>query len=146
MILAVIVPPMFSFLGDGFGGALLVPFIIGIMIGGGALLAALFSTIRYELRPATLALIYGPWTVYQIPYSEIKKVSWQDLSVSILSRFRLPGFAMWSVPYNDAGTVKMCATAAANHILLIRAGKDQYGITAADEQRFLFELMVRVKA
>jgi hypothetical protein len=146
MVLAVIVPSMFSVLGSGFGGALLVPFIIGIIIGGGALLlAALFPTIRYELRPTTLALVYGPWTVYQIPYDEIKKVSWQDLSVSIVSSFRLPGFAMWSVPYNDAGTVKMCATAAASHILPIRAGKDQYGITPANEQNFLSELMARVK-
>lgn len=146
-VLAVIVPPMFSVLAGGSGGALLVPFIIGIAIGGGALgLAALFPTIRYELRPSGLALIYGPFTVYQIPYSEIKKVSWQDLSVSILSSFRLPGFAMWSVPYNDAGTVKMCATAAANHILLIRAGSDQYGITPANEQGFISELMARVKA
>jgi hypothetical protein len=147
IVLAAIVPPMVSVLGNGFGRALLVPFIIGIIIGGGALLlAALFPTIRYELRPATLALIYGPWTVYQIPYGEIKKMSWQDLSVSLLSSFRLPGFAMWKVAYNDAGTVKMCATAAASHILLIRAGKDQYGITPADEENFLSELMARVKA
>ena len=53
---------------------------------------------------------------------------------------------MWSVPYNDVGTVKMCATSAAKHILLIRTGKDQYGITPADEQRFVSELMARVKA
>ncbi len=145
-VLAVIVPSMFSVLGNGFGGVLLIPFIIGIIIGGGTLLlAALFPTIRYELRPTVLAMIYGPWTVYQVPYLEIKKVSWQDLSVSIQSSFRLPGFAMWGVPYNDAGTVKMCATAAASHILLIRAGKDQYGITPADEQSFLSELMARVK-
>ncbi len=147
VILALVIQPLFSVMGDGYGGSLLVPFMIGIIIGGGALfLAALFPTIRYELRPTTLALIFGPWTVYQIPYSEIKKVSWQDLSVSIVSSFRLPGFAMWRVPYNDVGMVKMCATSAAKHILLIRTGQDQYGITPADEQRFVSELMARVKA
>ena len=146
LVLAAIVPPLFTVLQEDVPAGLLLPFVIGIVIGGGALaLAAMFPTMRYEMRPTTLALIFGPWTVYEIPYSEIKKVSWQNLSVSILSSFRLPGFAMWSVPYNDAGTVKMCATACANHILLIRTAKDQFGITPADEQGFLAELMARVK-
>ena len=145
-VLILMIFPLLATLADGVPAGLLFPFVLGIVIGGGALvLAAMFPTIRYELRPTTLALIYGPWTVYQIPYSEINKVSWQNLSVSILSSFRLPGFALWGVPYNDAGQVKMCATAAANHILMIRTGRDQYGITPADEEGFVKELMARVK-
>jgi hypothetical protein len=145
-ILVLMILPLVATLGDGAPAGLYLPFVIGIVTGGGALaLAALFPTIRYELRPTTLALLFGPWTVYQIQYSEIKKVSWQNLSVSLLSSFRLPGFAMWRVPYNDVGTVRMCATAAANRILMIRTERDQYGITPADEEGFLKELMARVK-
>ena len=145
-VLMVMLLPLGAMLGKDVPAGLFLPLILGIVIGGGALgLAAFFPTIRYELRPTALALIFGPWTVYQIPYSEIKKVSWQDLSVSIVSSFRLPGFAMWGVSYNDAGLVKMCATAAGNHILMIRTGRDQYGITPADEEGFVKELMARVK-
>lgn len=144
--LLVLLPPMLAVMYQGYSGGMLFPFYIGIVVAAMAfMLAAMFPTMRYELRPTTLALIFGPWTVYKIPYQAISRVAWQDLRVSPLSSFRLPGFALWSVPYIDAGILKMCATACANHILVIYTDKNKFGITPADEQGFVSELLKRVK-
>jgi hypothetical protein len=150
-IFVVIILVMPLFLGAGIkeftNPGLLLSLTLGGIIGGGALLlAVLFPTMRYTLDSDALLVRFGPWELYRIPYTDIQKISWQNLSPTLWSSFRLPGFAMFSVPYgNNVGTIKMCASACANHILVIRARRALYGITPADEEQFVTALMARVK-
>lgn len=103
------------------------------------LFLAWFPSIRYELTPDKLVLRYGPFR-YAVQVAAIKRVRKRDLAVSLLSSVRLPGFAMFTVPYLDEGNVRMCATAAAKGIVLLETDKWKYGITPADEAGFLAEL------
>ena len=107
-------------------------------------LAALFPTMRYELDADALTLRYGPVLRYRIPYSEIQGMQRRDLSVPVWSSMRLPGLALFVVPYNDVGPVRMCATRAAKDILLIRTTRATYGLTPADERSFLDAIMARL--
>ena len=107
-------------------------------------LAALFPTMRYELDADALTLRYGPVLRYRIPYSEIQGMQRRDLSVPVWSSMRLPGLALFVVPYNDVGPVRMCATRAAKDILLIRTTRATYGLTPAEERLFLDAIMARL--
>lgn len=125
--------------------------IPGLLIGWGIgipalMLAFWFPTMRYELHPDELVLIYGPLKLYRIPYKDIRKMTWQDLQISLLSSFRLPGFALFTVPYGDEGSVKMVSTSAANRILLIKTAKETYGITPADEEGFIAAMKERIRS
>ncbi|RPI87239.1 MAG: hypothetical protein EHM41_05690 [Chloroflexi bacterium] len=125
--------------------------IPGLLIGWGIgipclLLAFWFPSMRYELQPEELVLIYGPLKLYRVPYKDIKKMTWQDLQISLLSSFRLPGFALFTVPYGDEGSVKMVSTSAANRILLIKTAKETYGITPADEEGFIAVMKERIRS
>jgi hypothetical protein len=108
-------------------------------------LAMFFPQMRYELRSDHLALLYGPYQMYTIPYAEIHKVSWQDLAVSPVSAIRLPGLALFRVPYTGSGVLKMCATSAATRILVIQTSGGTYGITPLEEGPFVSALMQHVK-
>nr|RPI24310.1 MAG: hypothetical protein EHM70_21450 [Chloroflexota bacterium] len=125
--------------------------LAAIALAGAALagfflvLALMTSMMRYELLPDELALGFGFWQLYRIPYKEIRKISWKDLELPLLPFMRLPGFALFSVHYVGEGRVKMCATSAANRILLIKTLKASYGITPADEKPFVAALMERVR-
>lgn len=120
--------------------------LLGLVLALGFLgLAILFPQMKYELRGDHLTLLYGPFQVYRIPYSEIRKIEWGDLALSMVSAVRFPGFALFSVPYSDAGVVKMCATSAATRILLIRTADGAYGITPAEEVQFVSALTKRMK-
>ena len=107
-------------------------------------LAALFPTMRYELDADALTLRYGPVLRYRIAYDEIQGIQRRDLSVPVWSSLRLPGLALFVVPYNDVGPVRMCATRAARNVLLIRTARATYGLTPGDERRFLDSLMARL--
>ena len=107
-------------------------------------LAAWFPTMRYELDAHTLTLRYGPVLTYRIPLDEIQTIRKRNLSISLLSSMRLPGIALFTVPYTDVGNVKMCATAAATGILLVETAKDKYGLTPADEEDFVAALQARM--
>ena len=107
-------------------------------------LAALFPTMRYELDADALTLRYGPVLHYRIRYAEILGMQRRDLSVPVWSSMRLPGLALFVVPYNDVGRVRMCATRAAKDILLIRTAQATYGVTPADERSFLDAMMARL--
>jgi hypothetical protein len=118
-----------------FTAALGLPFLV---------LAAWFPTMRYELGPETLTLRYGPVLTYRIPLYQIEAIRRRNLSLSLWSSVRFPGIALFTVPYSDVGNVKMCATAAANRILLIETGRDKYGVTPADEESFVAALQARM--
>jgi hypothetical protein len=145
--LAVIAPTLAIVL-PGAGAPSLITLIAvapGIVIGVPFLaLAALFPTMRYELDANALTLRYGPVLRYRIPYAEIQGIQRRDLSVPVWSSLRLPGLALFVVPYNDVGPVRMCATRAATDILLIRTARAMYGLTPADERSFLDAIMARL--
>ena len=110
------------------------------------LLAKWFPTMRYELDQEQLTLRYGPVLTYRIPLSEIRTIRRRTLSMTIWSTVRLPGIALFTVPYADVGNVRMCATAALNDILLIETDKKKYGLTPADEEAFVAALQSRMEA
>lgn len=107
-------------------------------------LAAWFPTMRYELDTETLTLRYGPLLTYRIPLHEIETIRRRSLSVSLWSSMRFPGIALFTVPYSDVGNVKMCATAAADRILLVETAGEKYGLTPADEEAFVAALQARI--
>jgi hypothetical protein len=123
----------------------LIPLILSVVIGlPFLLLAAFFPTMRYELDADALILRYGPVLRYRITYDQIQGIQRRDLSVPVWSSLRLPGLALFVVPYNDVGPVRMCATRAATDVLLIRTSGATYGLTPADERGFLDALMSRL--
>ena len=103
-------------------------------------LAAWFPTMRYALDTTALTLRYGPVLTYRIPLDQVHGVERRDLRISAWSSVRLPGLALFGVPYRGTGEVKMCATAASKGILLIETAEDLYGITPADEDGLLAAL------
>ena len=128
-----------------------VPWPVGLLAGAIGLglgvpflaLAFWFPTMRYELDAEALTLRYGPVLAYRIPLDRVRSVERRDLRLSLWSSVRLPGVALFTVPYRGLGQVKMCATAAAKGILLIEAAEGLYGITPADELGLLAALQSR---
>jgi hypothetical protein len=108
-------------------------------------LVILFSlrTMRYELNDEKLAITCG-FLRYVIPLHSIKRITKRDLEISLWSSFRLPGLALFRVPYVDVGIVKMCATSSSKGILLIETDKGLYGITPRGEDDFVADLKARL--
>jgi len=119
---------------------------IGLGIGLPMLgLAFWFPTMRYELDGQALTLRYGPLLRYRIPLERIQTIRRRNLSISLWSSMRFPGLALFTVPYSDVGQVKMCATAAADRILLVETDDEKYGLTPADEEAFVAALLARME-
>ncbi len=110
------------------------------------ILAVWFPTMRYELYPTQIVLRYGPVLAYRIPLDTIQAIRRRDLSLTIWSSIRFPGIALFGVPYADVGSVKMCATAALNQILLIETETEKYGLTPRDEEAFLAAIRAQMEA
>lgn len=96
-------------------------------------------TVRYELGPDLLLLRCGPFR-YRVPLSEIESIVKRDLTMSIWSGTRWPGFAIGTVHYGNAGMMFMCSTRALKEIICIKTARRTYGITPADEEAFLQDL------
>lgn len=130
---------------SGFSGPFMLTIVLTVIIGLVFLLiAVLFPTMRYKIEGNQLRLTYGPLLRYTIDINQIKSIRRRDLGFGIVSSFRFPGLALFNVPYPEIGTVKMCATAANNGILLIETGATKYGLTPADEETFVAELKKRM--
>lgn len=129
---------------------LLVRLFNGIVCTGIGLpmlyLAFWFPAMRYELGSGELILRYGPVLTYRIPLSGIVRIRRRNLAISLWSSMRLPGLALFKVPYSDVGTIRMCATSASRRILLIETDGAAYGLTPADEEGFVAELKSRMGA
>jgi hypothetical protein len=131
---------------QGLSSPFLLMILLTIPIGIGFLvLAIFFPTMRYEIEGSRLTLCYGPLLRYTIEMGQIKSIRSRDIEISLVSSFRFPGLAIFSVPYPEVGTVKMCATAASHGILLIETASGKYGLTPADEQGFVAELRDRMR-
>ena len=109
------------------------------------MLAAWFPTLRYTLDDEALHLRYGPVLDYRIPVEEIQSIRRRDLHISLWSSLRLPGVALFKVPYADVGVVKMCATTAARRVLLIETQDELYGLSPADEEALVAALKARLE-
>lgn len=100
--------------------------------------------MRYELGIDALVLRCGPLFTYRIPYAEVTDVRRTTLTPTLWSSMRMPGLALGGVVYADVGNVRMCAKRMARDILLISAGGKRYGITPADEERFMHAFTPRL--
>ncbi len=131
---------------SGFSGPFMLMIVITIPIGACfLLLASFFPTMRYEMDGAFLRMTYGPFLRYTIDVRQIKSIRRCDLGFSMISSFRFPGLALFNVPYPEIGSVKMCATAASNGILLIETDLTKYGLTPENEENFVAELRKRME-
>lgn len=101
-------------------------------------------SMRYELDDDELRLICGP-VRYRVPLSDIVSVERRNLTPTLWSSLRVPGFALTDVLYSDVGKVYMCSTRVANGVLLIDTGSRKYGISPRDEGGFAADLMARLK-
>lgn len=125
----------------GFSGPFLLTILLTVPIGIGFLLLTIFfPAMRYEIEGTRLTLSYGPLLRYTIDIRQIKSIRHRDLNISLVSSFRFPGLAIFAVPYPEVGSVKMCATAASHDILIIETETTKYGLTPAEEQKFVAEL------
>jgi hypothetical protein len=137
---------LYYLLTTGFSGPYMLMILLTVPLGIVFLLIALFfPTMQYEIEGTRLTLVYGPLLRYVIDIHQIKSIRRRDLKLSLLSSFRFPGLAIFSVPYGEIGSVRMCATAASTDILLIETGSTKYGLTPADEAEFVAELRGRMK-
>lgn len=115
-----------------------------VMFFGLTLIA--FPRMRYELTSDALVLAMPPLLRYRIPFAEITDVRTVTLTPSLWSSMRMPGLALWKVPYPGIGSAYMCATRMSRDILLVTAGDRRYGLTPADEPAFMAALMPKLPA
>lgn len=132
---------------SGFSGPMLPMILIATPIGLVFLMIAVFfPTMKYEMDDSSLKLSYGPLLHDTIDIKRIKSIRRCNLGFSPVSSFRFPGLALFRVHYPNIGSVRMCATASSNDILLIETDSNKYGITPADEPAFVAELRKRIEA
>jgi hypothetical protein len=105
---------------------------------------ACFPLMRYDLGNDALAMRYGPLLRYTVPYASITDIGVKDLRFSVWSSFRFPGLALWKVPYTGMDQIRMCSTRSHRGVLLVTAGKNRYGISPAEGDRFVHELRSRM--
>ena len=134
-----------ALIGEEHWAPLAINAAVGLVIGLPILVVAFwFPTMRYELDANSLTLRYGPVLRYEISLEDIQRIRRRDLSITLWSSLRVPGLALFGVPYADVGTVRMCATAAAKGILLIETSRTTYGISPEDEEGLVSALRERM--
>ncbi|TDB37924.1 MAG: hypothetical protein D9V44_07700 [Actinobacteria bacterium] len=107
-------------------------------------IAIYFPAMRYHLTDTELVLSYGSLLAYRIPYPAITRIERRDLKWSSQSSMRLPGLALWTVPTSGSGRIRMCSTRSTRGVLLISVTDGHpYGISPAEEDRFVHELLAR---
>lgn len=109
------------------------------------LIAAVYPTMSYELGESELVARYGPLLTYRIPYSTITGVHVEDLRWSAWSSMSMPGLALYSVVYAKRGSIKMCSTRATRGVLVLETTAGPYGISPAEEDRFVADLKARMR-
>jgi hypothetical protein len=58
---------------------------------------------------------------------------------------RWPGLALYKVPYGKHGNIHMCSTRMNRGVVLIQTPKGLYGISPAEEARFIDTLRARAR-
>lgn len=99
---------------------LLIPALPWLSIAHPLLIIVLsLPSMRYELNDEKLAMKCG-FLKYAVPLTSIKRITKRDLEITLWSSFRLPGLALFTVPYADVGKVKMCATSMSKGIFSLK--------------------------
>lgn len=106
---------------------------------------ALFPRMRYDLGVDALHISLGPLLRYTVPYASITGIEVQNLRFALWSSFRFPGLALWKVGYTGQGQIRMCSTRSHRGVLVITAGKNRYGVSPAEEDRFVHSLRAAVE-
>jgi len=104
-----------------------------------------FPRMRYDLGVDALVIAYGPLLRYSVSYAHITDIAVTNMRFSPWSSFRFPGLALWKVQYTGMGQVRMCSTRSHKGVLLITAGEKRYGISPAEEDRFVHGLRSNVE-
>lgn len=105
----------------------------------------IYPTIKYEFKDKGLTLKCGPFR-WQIPYCEVKEVVKTNLRYHPSSMgWKLPGYTIGKIYYEDRGYVTMCSTSMCKDILLIKTEKGLFGVTPKDENAFLKALIQRLE-
>jgi hypothetical protein len=73
----------------------------------------------------------------------VRAVHREDLHVQLWSSLRWPGLALYKVPYSGLGPVRMCSTRVNRGVVLIETPKGLYGVSPAEEDRFIDTLRTR---
>jgi len=109
-------------------------------------IAAYFPLMRYDLAETELVISYGSLLSYRIPYSALVGVERKNLAWGAQSSMRLPGLALWKVRYAREGVIRMCSTRSSRGVLVLRTTEGTpYGISPAEEDRFIHELGMRTQ-
>lgn len=134
---------------------ILAPLFIVFLSLAVLIIIAIFAIprMRYELHEAELVIVLGP-RKERIPYNYIVNVLVRDLSLNLISSFRMPGIALFDVLYSDEGIVRMYSTHALKDVVLINCKSDnskglktlkkKYGISPKDKEGFLTSLGKRL--
>jgi len=125
---------------------LLIPITIALILGTVFLILMIgISKMRYTITDDALEARCSFLLRYTIPLSSIQRIVKRNLAITVWSSFRLPGMALFTVPYADVGDVKMCATSASKDIILIETSSGLYGTTPREEDAFLAEIKGRMQ-
>ena len=106
-------------------------------------LAASFPYMRYDLTGDALVIRYGVLLHFAVPYESITDVVIRDLSPTLWSATRYPGIALYKVTYSE-GPYLMCSTRMSKGVLVIETTGEDYGISPAEEDRFIAALTARM--
>jgi hypothetical protein len=145
-ILAITVIPMFFVFRDSPAWVWVMNVGLGLLIGTPFIYIALqVRKISYIFHTDHLEISMGRLIRYKINFSEINELVKKNLTITLWSSMRLPGLALFKVPYADEGVVSMCATSASKNILLIKTQQGKYGITPLAETEFINSLTSKIK-
>jgi len=104
-----------------------------------------YPTMRYELSKEKLVLKCGPFKS-EIILSSIKEIRKKDLKYHPSSTgWKLPGYCLFRVKYTDEDWVRMYSRAILKNVIIIETDKEKYGITPANEESFLKDIMEKVE-
>lgn len=122
----------------------------GILIGCGfGIILMLYVIIYFKMEyicTDTHLLLRCGWYKKDIPYSEIEKITIENMKVNPMSSaegfMKFPGYALGRVEYLDKGKVYMCARRVNRRILLLYLKNgERVGITPKDMEGFKEFLM-----
>ncbi len=145
-ILTITVIPMFIVFRESPAWVWVMNLGLGLLIGVPFVYIALkVREISYIFHADHLEISMGKMIRYNVKFSEINELVKKNLTITLWSSMRLPGLALFKVPYADEGVVSMCATSASKNILLIKTKQGKYGITPAAETEFINMLTSKIK-
>ncbi|MEA2006156.1 MAG: PH domain-containing protein, partial [Acidobacteriota bacterium] len=104
-----------------------------------------YPTMRYEISEDKLVLRCGPLKS-EILLTSIKEIRKKNLKYHPYSTgWKLPGYCLFKIKYTDEDWVRMYSRAMLKNIILIETDKEKFGITPANEEGFLKDIMEKME-